>query len=111
MAKRVNIIYHGETQGSCDFVTKASPCGTLFYFKYCLICDYVILNSVALFWGWKLLFFLFSFLLEVFLCVRCFPRATARTESISDVKEEQVDEDKKHRTSLFSLGIVPRKPA
>lgn len=81
IVKRVTTIrgYHGETQGSCDFVTNASPCGTV-YFQSCLVCDGAILNSVVRFLEGKAFLFLFSFLPEVFLCIRCFPRATARTE-------------------------------
>lgn len=55
--------------------------------------------------------FLFPFLPEVFLWVGCFPGALQGLSESLSVKEEQIDKHKNSGTSLFSLGLVPGKPA
>lgn len=104
--KRVNAIHHGETQGSCDFVTKASPCSTA-YFKSCLVCDLVVLNRRSSLFGGGKLFSYFLSSPRFFFVLDVSPGPLQGLNESVDMKEEQVDEYKKNTELAFSVWVWP----
>lgn len=107
--ERVNTLYHGGSQGSCDFVSMASPHGTM-HFKSCLVQEYVwLLNRGSFTWEAKAS--LSSFLPKVFLRVDKLPQGHCKGRVNQSTWRKSRLINTKWAELAFSVWAVPGNPA